>query len=348
MPTPRRCTWLLFKKYGLYLYNRMTVKHRVDIAGLRKRETYEDLIDYLQTDQEIIRYPDRYAKRLRESPYLTQLDGEGTRTMEQQQLEAMKEQRRDDFLREVSYHPSGGSGKGGGKGDGKGGGKGVSTSVAERRAAEAVPRPVDAGATAMMPSSGSGSSSSSGGRSVPTIPLAISDSGSADIAIRYNPRTARWPSGMRAIARGTSGTLHNLARASDATIGIMGTTAGALDRLTDRTASGLEWVDALTGGAVGDARYQLEESSERTALDGYTPGVGRSPWFTSLYRPALSIGDVPRSPIDMTPRSPPPKASGARASAEPSPIAAQTAKAGVGWPGAKFKSPPHGHRGPGG
>ena len=38
------------------------------MIGLRKKDTYEELINYLHTDQEIIKYPNRYAKQLRESP----------------------------------------------------------------------------------------------------------------------------------------------------------------------------------------------------------------------------------------------------------------------------------------
>ena len=34
--------------------------------GLRKRPSYEEAIDYLQNDQEIIRYPNRGAKQTRE------------------------------------------------------------------------------------------------------------------------------------------------------------------------------------------------------------------------------------------------------------------------------------------
>jgi len=46
----------------------------MNIIGLRKRPTYEEAINYLQTDQEIIRYPNRVAKQTRESPWMTQLD----------------------------------------------------------------------------------------------------------------------------------------------------------------------------------------------------------------------------------------------------------------------------------
>ena len=58
---------------------------------LRKRDTYEEIIDYLFNKQQTIRYPNRLARRMRESPYLTQLDGEGMMEIRDQQEEAMKE-----------------------------------------------------------------------------------------------------------------------------------------------------------------------------------------------------------------------------------------------------------------
>ncbi len=66
--------------------------HRVSYNGLRKRETYDEIIDHLLNKQEVIRYPDRFAKRVRESPYLTQLDGAGMDEMDDQQLQAMRHQ----------------------------------------------------------------------------------------------------------------------------------------------------------------------------------------------------------------------------------------------------------------
>jgi len=72
------------------------------MLGLRKKETYEALINYLLTDQEVIRYPDRYAKQLRESPYLTQLDGEGLGQMQDQQERQFREQHRENTIRQVA------------------------------------------------------------------------------------------------------------------------------------------------------------------------------------------------------------------------------------------------------
>ena len=112
-----------------------TKRKKMDFAGLRRRETYQEIINYLENEQEIIHYPNRTAKFLRESPYLTQLDGEGQRTLEEQQLNALKQQEKEKILREMGY-PGTVAGTGGGddQGGGKGGGKGRISSRAERAA----------------------------------------------------------------------------------------------------------------------------------------------------------------------------------------------------------------------
>ena len=52
--------------------------YAINYDGLKKRDTYNELIDYIQFGQEKITYPDRFAKRIRESPQISNLlDGEG-------------------------------------------------------------------------------------------------------------------------------------------------------------------------------------------------------------------------------------------------------------------------------
>ena len=60
-------------------------------AGLRKTPIYEDIIEYIKKDPDKINYPNRYAKQLRNSFELSQVDGEGMRQMEQYELGLMKE-----------------------------------------------------------------------------------------------------------------------------------------------------------------------------------------------------------------------------------------------------------------
>ena len=73
--------------------------------GLKKRETYDEIVEYLQYGQEKIKYPDRKAKQLRESPQLSNLldgDGQGLMEMEDAQDRAMKNQQVEHLIREAS------------------------------------------------------------------------------------------------------------------------------------------------------------------------------------------------------------------------------------------------------
>ena len=63
--------------------------------GLRLCPTFDEIINYVENDQEIIKYPDRFARLMREHTYLTQLDSEGMFEMQDQQEAAMKEQLKD-------------------------------------------------------------------------------------------------------------------------------------------------------------------------------------------------------------------------------------------------------------
>ena len=53
--------------------------------GLRKRPTYEELIDEIQTDTKVT-LPNRKAKFLRDSPYMSFLDEESYQEMEDQTI----------------------------------------------------------------------------------------------------------------------------------------------------------------------------------------------------------------------------------------------------------------------
>ena len=73
--------------------------HQVNYSGLRAKPNYAQLIDYLQNGQETIRYPDRFAKQMRNSPYMTQLDGVEIMT---QQTEIQKAQDREAAIRALA------------------------------------------------------------------------------------------------------------------------------------------------------------------------------------------------------------------------------------------------------
>jgi hypothetical protein len=74
----------------------------VSYNGLRPRQTYEEQINYLQAGQETIRYPDREAKQIRNSPFLTQFDGIGQSSIEEQQLNKWIEEEKQIELQKVA------------------------------------------------------------------------------------------------------------------------------------------------------------------------------------------------------------------------------------------------------
>ena len=81
----------------------MSKADNIHYAGLRKRPTFQQLVNYLQNDQDIIRYPNRLATQIRNSPYMTQLDSVGVMAdMEQQQKRFMQEQAKQNMLREMA------------------------------------------------------------------------------------------------------------------------------------------------------------------------------------------------------------------------------------------------------
>lgn len=61
--------------------------------GLRRQNTYDEVVNYLESGQETIKYPDRTAKFLRNSPYMTQLDGVFNE-MSQQDLDIVRNKQR--------------------------------------------------------------------------------------------------------------------------------------------------------------------------------------------------------------------------------------------------------------
>lgn len=74
--------------------------------GLKRRQTYEEVIEYIENDIDKIRYPDRTAKQLRNTFELSQLDGVGMQIMEQQQFREMKEREKEHLLRQIASNTS--------------------------------------------------------------------------------------------------------------------------------------------------------------------------------------------------------------------------------------------------
>ena len=77
----------------------------IKFNGLRKKKTYDELIDYVMNKQEKIQYPDRTAKFLRNSPQLSNLldsNGEGLLEMEEQQKRQVMEVEKEHKIREMA------------------------------------------------------------------------------------------------------------------------------------------------------------------------------------------------------------------------------------------------------
>ena len=60
-------------------------------SGLRRKQTYEEIIDYIENDPDKVQYPNRAAKFLRNTFQLSQLDGMGQALLEQQEMNEMAE-----------------------------------------------------------------------------------------------------------------------------------------------------------------------------------------------------------------------------------------------------------------
>ena len=77
-------------------------KYSVNRTGLRPRDTYEQIVDYLHFGQDKIKMPNRYHTQLRNSPYMSQINAEGEVEMEKQQMNQMKEQQKENDIRQLA------------------------------------------------------------------------------------------------------------------------------------------------------------------------------------------------------------------------------------------------------
>ena len=70
--------------------------------GLRKKPTYDELIQEIGDKQDKIKYPDRFATQLRNSPYLSQFDGDGALDLQDQENAILKQQMMENEIRRVA------------------------------------------------------------------------------------------------------------------------------------------------------------------------------------------------------------------------------------------------------
>ena len=82
----------------------------LNYEGLKKKEPYDEIVDYLMNKHEQIKMQNRVAKQLRNSPQLSNLldgDSEGLLEMEGQQKRATQEIEKEQRIRETADTGSG-------------------------------------------------------------------------------------------------------------------------------------------------------------------------------------------------------------------------------------------------
>ena len=72
------------------------------IIGLKKRDTFEEVVEYIKNSKDVIKFPDRYAKQIRNSFELSQLDGVGMMEHEEHEQQVMKETEKANALKKVA------------------------------------------------------------------------------------------------------------------------------------------------------------------------------------------------------------------------------------------------------
>ena len=80
---------------------------KINYVGLKKRDTYDEIVNYIETDPNKIRYPNRDATLIEQSHYMKMLGGQDYVDMEQQQNNAIKESMKDGLIRRVAGNTGG-------------------------------------------------------------------------------------------------------------------------------------------------------------------------------------------------------------------------------------------------
>ena len=76
--------------------------YQVNYNGLKRRETYDELVAIVQGDQTMIKYPNRYATFLSNSPYMKLIDGETLLDLQDQSAMEQKGEIKKVLLKEIS------------------------------------------------------------------------------------------------------------------------------------------------------------------------------------------------------------------------------------------------------
>ena len=76
--------------------------YQINYNGLKKRDTYNEIVEIIANGGGVIRYPDRTASHIANSPYMKQIDGETLSDLQSQTVRAQKEQLKHLTLKQMS------------------------------------------------------------------------------------------------------------------------------------------------------------------------------------------------------------------------------------------------------
>ena len=76
--------------------------YQINYNGLKKRDTYDEIVSIIAGGGGVIKYPNRYATQLSNSPYMKQIDGETMLDLQEQSTRVQKEQLKQILLKEIS------------------------------------------------------------------------------------------------------------------------------------------------------------------------------------------------------------------------------------------------------
>ena len=76
--------------------------YQVNNKGLRRRESYDEVVSIIENDQTKIKYPNRVAVQILNSPYMKQLDTEALLDMQNQQDRMSKNKMKQLVMQELA------------------------------------------------------------------------------------------------------------------------------------------------------------------------------------------------------------------------------------------------------
>ena len=76
--------------------------YQVNYKGLRRRESYDEVVSIIENDQSKIKYPNRVAVQILNSPYMKQLDTEALMDLQNQPDRMSKNKMKQLVMQELA------------------------------------------------------------------------------------------------------------------------------------------------------------------------------------------------------------------------------------------------------